>query len=123
MESHKKILGVLYIVSGVLQIIILMFVAILVNTIFPFAQKQAEPDEALILEMVAKLVQIIPAVIIIIISIPSLIAGIGLLNAQKWALLLALILGCFKLFSFPIGTALGVYTIWVYAQDQKQSKA
>ena len=29
------------------------------------------------------------------------------------------VLGCFKLFSFPLGTALGVYTIWVYSEDHK----
>jgi hypothetical protein len=75
--------------------------------------------EEAVLEIVAKLLQILPIVIVIFFALPSIGAGIGLLYKQNWALILALILGCFKLFSFPIGTALGVYTIWVYAEDTK----
>jgi hypothetical protein len=44
-----------------------------------------------------------------------------LLNEKSWAMTLLLVLGCFKLFSFPIGTAIGIYTIWVYSESHKQS--
>jgi phosphatidylserine synthase len=40
-------------------------------------------------------------------------AGIGLLTIQPWARLLAIITGVVELISFPIGTALGVYSLWV----------
>ena len=122
MESHKRILGILYIISAVLQVLLLTFLGVFLTAIFTFAKSGADPDEQRILELVAGVLQYLPAVLIILMSLPSLIAGIGLLNHQRWALVLALILGCFKLFSFPIGTAIGVYTIWVYSEDQRQTK-
>ncbi len=122
MESHKKILGIVYIVTAILQIFIMVLLAVFLTTIFSFAMSQADPEDVPVIEFVSSLLRYLPACVIIFISIPSLVAGVGLLTQQKWALILALVLGCLKLFSFPIGTAIGVYTIWVYAEDQRLSK-
>jgi len=119
MESHKKVLGILYIVSGTLLLFVIFFLSMFVTTILSLVAGNLETHEAAVVDLIARILQFLPAVIIIFFSIPSIIAGIGLLFQQKWAMILALILGCFKLFSFPIGTALGIYTIWVYAEDQK----
>jgi len=43
----------------------------------------------------------------------SLVAGWGLLTLRPWARILTIILGILSLFSFPFGTILGVYTLWV----------
>jgi len=40
-------------------------------------------------------------------------AGIGLLQRAPWARILALVIAFLSLISFPFGTALGIYTIWV----------
>ena len=122
MENHKKILGILYVASGSLTMIFIFGLTMFLSTIFSIAIHEADPHDAAIIELVGRLLQFLPAVIIILFSVPSIIAGIGLLYKQPWAMILALILGCFKLFSFPIGTALGIYTIWVYAEDNKQAK-
>jgi hypothetical protein len=122
METHKKILGILFIVTGTLQVLIFAILSILFSTLFPLIIEEANGDGVWVLEWIRNFGQAIAGVLIFIFSIPSIITGIGLLNKQKWAMVLALILGCFKLFSFPIGTVIGVYTIWVYAEDQKQIK-
>ncbi len=119
MESHKRVLGILYVISGVMLMMFIVFMSLFMGTILTLVTQELDSGEAQILEMVMGILRFIPAFIILFFSIPSVIAGIGLIYKQKWALILALILGCFKLFSFPIGTALGVYTIWVYAEDGK----
>ena len=48
-------------------------------------------------------------------AIAGLIAGGGLLARSPWARVLTIVLGCISLIHFPIGTALGVYTLWVLA--------
>jgi len=111
MESHKRILGILYIISGAFQMILVFGLSMFISTILAFATAEIEPGKEVIFDFIASIFQFLPAIIIIFFSIPAIIAGIGLLYKQSWALVLALILGCFKLFSFPIGTALGVYTI------------
>lgn len=122
MESHKKILGILYVVSGTLQMAIIFGLSMFVSTILALVANEIDPHEEAVLHLIASIFQFLPAIIVIFFSLPTIIAGIGLLYKQSWALIMALILGCFKLFSFPIGTALGIYTIWVYVEQNKQSK-
>jgi hypothetical protein len=121
MESHKKILSILYIISGALQLIILGGVSVFLSTLFPYLAKEAGPEGGWILEMIGQFIPFILWVIILLFAIPSILGGIALLQGKSWALTLLLIMGCFKLFSFPIGTALGIYAIWVYAESNKQS--
>ena len=48
----------------------------------------------------------------------DLVGGIGLLKRKRWARILVLI-GCVpELFAFPVGTAIGIYTIWVLMQKE-----
>ena len=46
----------------------------------------------------------------------GIIGGIGLFTKSNWARILVLILSAVDLINFPIGTALGIYTIWVLVQ-------
>jgi hypothetical protein len=46
-------------------------------------------------------------------AVLGLAAGLGLLQRQPWARMLAIVLGCINLVDMPFGTALGIYTLWV----------
>ena len=122
MDSHKRILGVLYIVSGSFQMVVLGIVSIFLSSLFPFVAKEVDPNSVWVMEMMGTLIPGIIWSIILLFSVPSIIGGIAILQGKSWALTLLLVMGCFKLFSFPIGTALGVYTIWVYAEANKKDK-
>lgn len=50
---------------------------------------------------------------ILLLAVGGYAAGIGLLTMQPWARLLAIVVGVIELISIPIGTALGIYTLWV----------
>lgn len=119
LDNHKKILGIIYIVSASFTILVALFIRAIMSTVFGFAFENADPEEQRIGEFVMAITGFLPAVIIIFSGVPTLIAGIGLLTKQSWAMILALIMGCLKLFSVPIGTAIGIYAIWIYAEEQK----
>ena len=51
-------------------------------------------------------------------AIPNLIGGVGLLKHRAKHRILVLILGAIDLFGLPIGTLIGIYTIWVLVQDE-----
>lgn len=53
-----------------------------------------------------------------LLSVPGIVGGIGLLKCWSWARILVLILAVLDLFNIPIGTLLGVCTIWVLMQDE-----
>jgi hypothetical protein len=46
-------------------------------------------------------------------AIPYVVAGIGLLQLRPWARSLGIVLLTLSLFNAPVGTALGIYGLWV----------
>ena len=52
----------------------------------------------------------------------GIVTGWGLLERQSWARMLAIVLGCVSLFEMPLGTALGVYTLWVLLPAQSEQE-
>lgn len=123
MESHKRILGILFTISGVLRIFGALIVLALSSFILPLILENTSSDELWIVELIQNLFQVIIWIFILFFSLPRLIAGIGLLNKKPWALMMALIWGILGVFSFPLGTALCGYTIWVYVEDNKEKRA
>lgn len=47
-------------------------------------------------------------------------AGSGLLQYKSWARVLSIIMSIFLLFKFPVGTAVGVYGLWVLFSQEGQ---
>ena len=122
METHKRVLGILYIISGSLHILVWIFVSTLLTILFPVIFENANILQEWVLVWILPFIRAIAVFAIMLFSIPSIIGGWGILSGKKWSMTLVLVLGCFKLFSFPIGTALGVYTIWVYTEDYRQTR-
>ena len=55
---------------------------------------------------------------VVLTYIPGVIAGMGLLQFNNWARVLALVLGILNLPGIPLGTILGVYTLWALLDDE-----
>jgi hypothetical protein len=119
LDGHKKVLGILYVISAMFTIMVMLVFNTILSFIFSLAFDEVNPNQQKTLELILSIVQYLPVMVILFFSIPTLIAGIGLLTLQRWATIFALIMGCLKLFSFPIGTAIGIYAIWIYIEDQK----
>ena len=58
------------------------------------------------------------AFVFVVVAVPAIIAGLGLLKRKPWAKILVAIVGFLSLIIIPIGTALGLYTIWVLMNDE-----
>ena len=52
-------------------------------------------------------------VAVLVKAVAGFAAGYGLLQREPWARLLTLVLSFLALFNFPLGTALGIYSLWV----------
>ncbi len=55
---------------------------------------------------------------LLIISIPGIIAGLGLVYRKSWSRIFGLIVCAIKLLNLPFGTALGFYGFWVLMKDE-----
>ena len=111
LSEHVKILGALYIALSFPNVI----AAIIVSTVFVGSGiLSQDPQAAAILNLVGSLI----TYFLIIISVPGLIAGFGLIARKNWARLLAVVMGFLNLPNLPLGTAVGIYTFWVLLQDE-----
>jgi Na+/melibiose symporter-like transporter len=54
---------------------------------------------------------------LLIVAAGGICVGWGLMQHRPWARVTALILGVLALFHPPLGTALGIYTLWVLVGD------
>lgn len=53
-------------------------------------------------------------VIMLIMALPNIICGVGLLRDWgSWVMILAVILAVLNLLKFPYGTAIALYTFWI----------
>lgn len=123
MESHKRILGIIFIIWGILRILGMVFLIGFFSLVMPFIVQEVPTDDQWAIEWLAPFFQIIGLTIIFVFAVPAIIAGIGLLNKKTWAPMMALIFGCLGIFNFPVGTGIGVYAIWVFIEDNKEKRA
>lgn len=57
-----------------------------------------------------------------LLSMPALLGGWGLLRRKPWARVLVMIVSVLNLFGFPLGTAVGGYSLWVLMQDEARAQ-
>lgn len=114
MEDHVRVLGILYIAFSALGLILafLAFVAITGGGLI------SGDDTAI---TVTSIVGTAVAGILVLLSAPGIIGGMGLLKKQSWARVLVLVLGIINLINIPFGTALGIYTIWVLTNKDTEA--
>lgn len=109
-EEHVKILGIIYIVFGALGILgSIVILSVLMGGSFLTGEEEAI--------FALTLAGFIISSYGILISLPGIIGGIGLIYHRGWARILVVILGILKLLNIPVGTAIGIYTLWVLMQD------
>ena len=111
MEKHVTVLGILYIAFSALGLLlaIIIFTAVVGGGII-----SGDSEAIAITSIVGPAV----ALFFVLLSTPGLIGGIYLLTHRPWARILVLVLGFLNLIEIPIGTALGIYTIWVLFKDE-----
>ena len=111
MKKHVTIVGALQIGFSTLWLI----AAIVLFIVFNFARGFVNNDE--VATKVLAFLGIALPVLIGVISVIGLIGGIALLSYRGWARILVIIVSALGCLNIPIGTLVGVYTIWVLMQD------
>ena len=122
MRKHIQLLGILNIIwgsFGLIAALILMIIFGGVVGIIGMASRH-EPDAAIAIPIVSFLGGFI-FIVLLITSLPAIITGIGLLRMASWSRIVAIILSVLHLFSIPLGTALGVYGLWVLLSQETVS--
>ena len=111
MKQHVQILGWTHIILGVLGILLAVLLGVFLVGIGMISGDTTANNILLV-------IAIITGGFLALVSVPGVVAGIGLLGTRRWARVLAIILGILNLPGFPIGTLLGAYTLYVMLDDE-----
>lgn len=119
MEQHIKILGIMNIIWGAISALGGLAILIIFGGAYGIVEmvSREQSTAAIALPFIA-LIGGAMSLLLLLLSAPSIIAGIGLLQRKSWAKTLAIILSVLHLFNIPLGTALGIYGLWVLNSPQ-----
>lgn len=114
-KSHVSLVAGLHIGYGALKLV----GAVIVFLGMRFAWGFIPEEEEIAMEVLAALVSILPTVIAVF-GIVDVFAGISLFSNRQWSRVLVIAVSVLNCLNIPIGTGIGVYSIWALMQPEVQ---
>ncbi len=112
MKQHVSFVGALHVGFGILGLLGALAIYIIFHFVHGFVE--SEPIAENIITFLGNTLSLI----IIFFSSLGIIGGAGLFSLKSWARILVLIVSAINCLNVPIGTAKGVYSIWVLMQPE-----
>lgn len=113
LNQHVKIIGWLNVAGAALFLLIGAFVFLLLVGV---GAASGDAEAVSVLSVVATFV----GGFMLVMALPVLAAGYGLLKRRSWGRILGIIVGVLNLPNFPLGTIIGVYSLWVLLQSEAE---
>ena len=111
MDKHITAVAALFIAFGVLGV---FFALIVLVAVVGGGLASGDRDAIWITGIVGPAI----AVPFLLFGALEIVGGLALLQRRPWARIMVLILSFLSLLIIPIGTAYGIYAIWVLMQDE-----
>jgi hypothetical protein len=113
MKQHVQILAILNIVWGSFGVFAALVILLVCGAVGIIGMSSPhDPDARIALPIIGFFGSMI-FLVLVLTSLPSIVAGIGLLRLAPWSRILTIVVSAFHLLSIPFGTALGIYGLWV----------
>ncbi len=110
---HRQTLGILWIAYSAISLVSSVALFIIANT-YGQLGRSLRPDVVLPhLPAYLRPLTSFLAILLLTKAVAGIIAGVGVLQCHPWARVLALVVGFLSLLNIPLGTAVGIYTLWV----------
>lgn len=112
MRQHISFVGALHIGFGLLGVAGAL--AIFFGFQFLFELVEEEPIAQNVLSFIGNSL----GIILLFFSLLGVIGGIGLFSYRPWARILVMIVSALNCLNVPVGTAKGIYSLWVLMQHE-----
>jgi hypothetical protein len=113
MAIHVKVLGAIYIAVALLGLLCAALVLLGLGGAAGIVGTAADPEDAAVSVPILAGLGTLLAGVILLLSLPGLLAGMGLLSFKPWARIVGIVLAAIYLLGFPLLTLVGVYGLWV----------
>ena len=120
MSTHVKIVAVIFVVFGVLGLLLAFFSSVIFGVLAGIVGASGGEGAGLGGAFLG-LTGAVLTMVLIVLSVPCIICGWGLLKFRRWARILGIILAAINLIRFPFGTIFGVYALWVLFQKDTEA--
>jgi len=120
-QEHVRLLGILWMAYSALHVVGGAVLIVVANTIFGNAIHIPNGPPPEVTQWLRPLISFI-GYLILAKAAAGFIAGWGLLQRESWARVVALVVGFVALLNVPLGTALGIYTLWVLLPTQSDEE-
>ena len=120
-EEHIRLLGILWIAYSALHVVGGAVLLVVAHTVFSRGLHIPNGPPPEITEWLRPLIAFF-GYLILAKAAAGFIAGWGLLQREPWARIVALVVGFVALLNVPLGTALGIYTLWVLLPTQSDEE-
>ena len=123
MQTHVKVLGVLYLAVGGCMLMGALFLAMTMGGVAGIVGAAADSEDAALAVPILGIAGTALAAFFGIFSLPSLITGYGLLNFKPWARIVGIVLSAISLIFIPFipfGTIVGAYGLWVLLNKESE---
>ena len=120
MHTHVKVVGALNVVLGAFGLLIAAATMLIFGGATWLVGATGGPDAAMAIPILGLTGAALSAFLLVL-SLPALVIGIGLLQRRAWARVAGIVISLLNLFNFPFGTLIGVYGLWVlFAKDTER---
>jgi hypothetical protein len=121
MTTHVKVLGVLYVAFSAITLCAAIFLGLGIVAATGIVGQTASPEDAAVALPIIGLAGSTLVIFLVVISLPGLITGIGILKLQPWARIVGIVLAAINLINIPFGTVLGIYGLWVLLNKETET--
>jgi hypothetical protein len=111
-RDHVRLVGILWMAYSALHVVAGVAVLVVAQVVFGRAIHISNGPPPEVTVWLRPLLSVI-GWLILAKAAAGFFAGWGLLKREEWARVVALVVGFIALLNVPIGTALGIYTLWV----------
>jgi hypothetical protein len=121
MQTHVKVLAVIYLAVGGLMLCGALFLAVGSGVAAGIVGASADAHDAAIAIPILGIAGTALALYLALFALPSLITGYGLLYYKPWSRVLGIIVSAVSLINIPFGTILGIYGLWVLLNKETEA--
>jgi hypothetical protein len=118
-QEHIRLVGILWLALSMINAIGGAVLLILGNTLFPHLNELPGTPSDIPTGFLSSLFCTL-GILVLAKAAAGFFAGWGLLQRERWARTLTLVLSFLALLNIPLGTALGIYSLWVLLPEDSE---
>jgi hypothetical protein len=119
MLTHVKVLAVLFIALSALGVLAALILMLVFGVAAGSVGVSGDPDAAVALPIIGMVGSSL-VIFLLVVSLPGLITGWGLLKLKPWARIVGIVLCAINLINIPLGTIVGAYGLWVLLSGETE---